>query len=541
MDSAFDAVFGRCISQDENIEPASSKSHKQNKTNLLDLSLLFPWQTLLSGCLMLTTLTLKSVGDDIDKQIEIVCNFIDESHRKSAIIAILKDVIPNYSRRMWTSICDAVEHAPSTGILLHLVVQLKHVLHHTTRHTIEILLDSFLEIINKMIPIAMYSYGQFSENVPKSLKNLSSPFFLASSVIKSCLAFPPLVGSSVSPTAAGYLPYLCSIGQNIIDSVAYICSTTWLVWHSVQGNLMKPDWMTGIPDATSHPVITARMSSKSSFLISSFAELSNTLSSYMEDLEEHFFSIHICTSLCGTIAAEVYSYLSGSTSDESLSNIFKNAKLQLNIISCISSILQLYGKVGVAFEMALSSNGSFDEIRGQATGIVCGVDFVGAVESYIASIAGDESLNIAPEVLVPVAGLLHDVGACLNGAMELFASLDETSEQYRAIVIGIESAPNIIMDSSRQSEKHAAAETPEPDKKRSRLSSYQRQKRLQEVKNPFVRAILNEAGRKANDAIEDDLSDLEDFIVADPDKNYDQFISDHFPLPDSDEEDSKSE
>jgi len=76
-----------------------------------------------------------------------------------------------------------------------------------------------------------------------------------------------------------------------------------------------------------------------------------------------------------------------------------------------------------------------------------------------------------------------------------------------------------------------------------RLTAYQRRKRLQDIRNPYLRAIVAESRKTAGDAADGDLSDLEDFIVTNPERDYGEFIADHFPMApdDSDEEPDDSE
>eukprot|EP00887_Chlorella_sp_A99_P006362 scaffold3.g6362.t1 len=54
-----------------------------------------------------------------------------------------------------------------------------------------------------------------------------------------------------------------------------------------------------------------------------------------------------------------------------------------------------------------------------------------------------------------------------------------------------------------------------------------RQRRLRDVSNPYLRAILAESEGDGLDC--EDLSDLEDFIVANPERDYSGFIRRHFP------------
>ena len=62
-------------------------------------------------------------------------------------------------------------------------------------------------------------------------------------------------------------------------------------------------------------------------------------------------------------------------------------------------------------------------------------------------------------------------------------------------------------------------------------SAYQRRKRLHDIQNPYLRVIVAESRRAAGDAGDGDISDLEDFIVSNPERDYGEFITNHFPMP----------
>ena len=75
----------------------------------------------------------------------------------------------------------------------------------------------------------------------------------------------------------------------------------------------------------------------------------------------------------------------------------------------------------------------------------------------------------------------------------------------------------------------------------SRRSAYERRRRLKDIRNPYLRAIVAESGRGAGEVNEGDLSDLEDFIVANPDRDYGGFIAAHFPMAVDSEDDGEEE
>ncbi|GAB4814377.1 hypothetical protein N2152v2_001423 [Parachlorella kessleri] len=70
-----------------------------------------------------------------------------------------------------------------------------------------------------------------------------------------------------------------------------------------------------------------------------------------------------------------------------------------------------------------------------------------------------------------------------------------------------------------------------------------RRRRLKDIKNPALRAMIADGGCIAEDLEADDLSDLEDFIVHNPSRDYGHFFAEHFPQAraDSGDEDESAD
>lgn len=150
-----------------------------------------------------------------------------------------------------------------------------------------------------------------------------------------------------------------------------------------------------------------------------------------------------------------------------------------------------------------------------------------------------------------------------NACLELLRVIPEDSRAYLAVVQGLESAPVLSVpqecpkgDGNADKEGTNAAagndnnnnNNSESDEGGSehdlpgKRSAYQRRKRLHDIQNPYLRVIVAESRRAAGDAADGDISDLEDFIVTNPERDYAEFVTDHFPMaPDSDADEEESE
>jgi hypothetical protein len=73
------------------------------------------------------------------------------------------------------------------------------------------------------------------------------------------------------------------------------------------------------------------------------------------------------------------------------------------------------------------------------------------------------------------------------------------------------------------------------------IKKNKKKRKMADIQNPYLRAILSEShyGGAREEVVDDgdDLSDLEDFIVYNPGRDYDAFILEHFPTKEEDEVD----
>jgi hypothetical protein len=78
-------------------------------------------------------------------------------------------------------------------------------------------------------------------------------------------------------------------------------------------------------------------------------------------------------------------------------------------------------------------------------------------------------------------------------------------------------------------------------KKGKEIKKNKKKRKMADIQNPYLRAILSESHfggpREEVDDDGDDLSDLEDFIVYNPGRDYDAFILEHFPTKEEDDVD----
>ena len=552
LESAFDAVFGRCTSPEDFVEVVNGKIIDTESQSLIQYPNA-PWLSVLSGVLMLLARILRLLEGD--ESLNLFLNSLFSKQNQNNIIKrALQATVPSYSRNMWSACCRTVESNPAAGFLLDLVPQIQEIFTTYQFHTISLLPASSLELVQ------LLSYEIHDQGSSTGKLKQAHPLSIAGNIIASSMTCPPLSGSSLSPRAASIIPDICTWGLSYQDSVYYLSSCIWMVWQSLKKKRTKPSWlMPDIYNICQHPMLTARLASKLKFLTQSLDKISSLLVENQESTVTDADVLHMCSSLIGVMALDIHESVKTDQDaevDESLRAIIRETKIHLNILSMLSSICNAYMETTALFKTAIGNkDGHIDlhKVSAFGTRIVWGLEVTHVCQTYLCILQIHDSSNtfitIPDQVLEPIRNLLIETEAGLQGALQIIQGQQEIqADVYKAAISGMESAPELFEHPSfcqeqQKSDKQAAAETQHEMaelKKDEPLTAYQKQKRLQRIKNPFVRAIVQEAGRGKKSNIDDDLSDLEDFIVADPDKDYGDFIKTHFPMP-SDDEDHQSE
>eukprot|EP00890_Picochlorum_soloecismus_P000254 jgi/Picsp_1/1229/NSC_04710-R1_hypothetical protein CHLNCDRAFT_135579 [Chlorella variabilis] len=549
LESAFDAVFGRCTAPEDFVEVVNGKIIDTESQSLIQYPNA-PWLSVLSGILMLIVRMLRLLqGDDLNHFLN---SLILKEEQNSIIKRALQATVPSYSRNMWSACCRTVERNPAAGVLLYLVPQIQEIFITYQFHTISILPAASLELV-KLLSHQIEDRGSSTGKLKQA-----HPLSIASNIIMSCMTCPPLSGSSISPRAAAMIPDICIWGLDYQESIYYLSCCTWMVWQSLKKNRTKPSWLTSdIYNICQHPLLTAKLASKLQFLTHSLGRISSLLVENQELTVTDEDVLHMCSSLIGVMSLDIHESVKtdqGAETDENLGAIIRETNIHLNILSTLSAICNAFMEIATRFISAVGSKqGQVDlpNVAAFGTRIVWGLEVTHVCQTYLCILqihdSGRNSIIIPERVLDPIRNLLIETEASLQHALQAIQGQQEIqADAYKAAIAGMESAPELFEHPSfsqdqHKSDKQAAGTHREENMKNEKpLTAYQKQKRLQRIKNPFVRAIVHEAGRGKNSNVDDDLSDLEDFIVADPDKDYGDFIKTHFPMP-SDDEDPESE
>ena len=545
VNSAFDAIFGKYIAESE-VAPLNMDATivEKSTTSLLDSSLSFPWSTLLSGVLKLISCTISVIGEESDAK---VCAFLravsDENGRRAAVTASLKAVQPNYSRPVWTAACNMVREIPSVGIIIYFAYQMKQALDFTARHTTDTLVESFLQLLLDILPFAEAEYAQYETSI--SFKGIIGPFNLASGLIRQCITFPPLMGKSLIPTSAGSLPLLTTLDSwEIGDSISYLVHSVWEVWHSIQQDKGAcPFFAQKSTCSTTLSVTTASLSSKIRYVCKAMDRLTEFLTS--EDCDDvDIRHLQLCSALAGSICLDICSRFIKEQDESNTLDVFaRHPDVNTSIFSLIPVIGHRYDHISTVFSSTLKlatdsvSPGTVETIAGA---LITGMEFIEVSVTYTTALKSTrvERSRFSESLWESVCDILTDGDASIRAAIDAIQHKGVAKGIFAAALKGMQNAPTLVhMEVDTTGVDNSDLSNEDGVKGKRQRTSYEKQKRRRSIRNPFLRAIVDEAGRGASEILDEDLSDLEDFIVADPTKDYSKFIADHFPLPeDSDEE-----
>lgn len=523
IDNAFDAVFGASIAKVE-MPGAVSKDGKlaeDTGKSLLESSLIFPWQSLLSSVLGYTIHVVRAFNDRKDELFGIIIN---EEMALCSVNASLKMMHPDYSRPLWKSCCDIVSENRMLGSLLYLAYQLKRVVMSTTRHTMERLLSSFLEMMSIAISQGPFPTADFKLQTKYS----TNPLTMVERLVRSCMTFPPLLGSSINSAAAKFLPKLCGLGMDT-EVIVYMSSCCYTIWQSMKGSKGSIFWLSDEYDFSTHPVCSANALSKCEFVTHGLEVISKNIQRIDEDSFDIISALLASSSLCASIAVEICKVLSsnnrGVKSRSTFSLICGQKNLNLNLLSVMSALCEIYCGLAEDWEEFLLQSVAPDASSiPHAGSIAFGFDFTDGCIAYFATMRQSLSIHkISDPVLERLELIILETKKKLEIISNTIQNLDKETDLYKTIIQEIRDAPEIIVldvnVSASSSKFH--------------VNGAKRGKRMKDISNPFVKAILQEAGKKDEDYVEDDLSDLEDFIVANPETDYVEFIDQHFPLDNS--------
>jgi hypothetical protein len=607
IDTFFDAIFGGAGEGRKNGSLGGGSGGgilfgSVLPQTVLETSLLYPWQAALAASLHLALSILKIIANTSTTATSTtattaaaVCcqNLVSLEHRKASAAAVLKIVDPTHSRNTWLAASKGAELYPASGSLLHLVHQLRVLLLRTSRRTSPPMLAGYLALARFILETAA---EQEAENVSTAAAAgematpASAPAAAAASskapwiplryvghILQSFCCYPPLLAGSFNAISAEALPRVASAGMaSTSDRTAHTAGLLWLIVQSNSRISIRPEWLnTAIPEARSHPFVAAAplvQSAAAAELLCQLAEEGAVLTVAVLDngtIEVPVFTclmplIDACAATAFYLhheleqqdaghevpsAAVLLGHSGSMASLDSLSSILLNCFA--NSAQELASTLDILA-TSTASEAA-DSTGKLVEIEQRASFLGIGLEFIEIV-SLVAPFLNQAEITASGGQL-PLSDALNSCKGAQGSCLELLRTLSEDSEAYLAAVRGLENAPVLALPPSAsndaEEEEHDALDGEELDVEennnvsdRVELSAYERRKRLKDIRNPYLRVIVAESRQAAGDAADGELSDLEDFIVANPERDYGGFIADHFPMAEEsggEEEDSEEE
>lgn len=528
MEAAFDAVFGRTAASASELQCRVVDSYSPS---LLYLSTILPWQAALTASVSAMCLT--EPGQSL-------ASLTTKQQRRDAATTALKILEPVYSRNSWVSASKLAETYVAGGAALHFAVQLVTLCNRAGRHTAAPTLEAYTSLLYAICSCQAALEEQSDFQRALSAREVSYfPYTLVARLLRTVFRFPPLLSSSVTPSCAATMPLLTTIGMPSDGTVQYLTALLWLAAHpaaqSAGGaggglNNPVPAWVSQqVSTPSIHPLAVGHPSLKRTAMVELVKILLERCQKELEALDiEVLFPL---AQACVTLALTLPSPAVDLSSTEALVS-FLSGHLEL-------MATELAGILESSMEATSDSEKEGDdllEVRGRLLGL--GLEFFDA--------------------LIPQACQAGVLSSCLKvlesgysphkRCIAALRRADQGSVTCRSVTQGVDAAPLLSMVQETEGEEEEASlldgekgenidsdnesDSDSDDKKRAAGS---RKKRIKDIRNPYLRAIMAE-GRRGDGVTDADLSDLEDFIVANPSRDYEEFITNHFPMPESDQE-----
>jgi hypothetical protein len=581
IDTFFDAIFGGSGEAGRGATTAPGGSILPQ--TILETSLLYPWQAALAAALQVALSILKittGATTTTATAADLLCqNLMSVDHRKASAASVLKIVDPTHSRNTWLAASKGAELYPASGALLHLVHQLRVLLLRTSRRTSPMMLAGYLSLSRFVLDTAEKEIEDATTAGKMASATTSKapwlPLNYVGHIVKSFCCYPPLLAGSFNAASAQALPRLASAGasESIPDSTAYTAGVLWLIVQSSTNNTgnrraVRPEWLTkAIPEARSHPLIAAAPVVQSAAVTELLRQLAGNVAVVVhndDDSEGESVGLTSLMPLVDACAAAAFCLhheheehhdgdgaAAGGAPSVQTRLLLGHSSSMASLASVSSVLLAAFADSAEALAAALDAistsatatatdSGKLAEIEQCASFLGIGLEFI-----EIISLVAPLLQQAEPATSSTVLPVLERCTGVQSSCLELLRTLSEDSEVYIAAVQGLENAPVLALppasndDDEEEEEQEDDEESGEPledhendtnASDRVELSAYERRKRLKDIRNPYLRVIVAESRRAAGDAADGDLSDLEDFIVANPERDYGDFIADHFPM-----------
>ena len=588
FDQAFDAIFGAgsAINDVEGtiVDEKGAFIETPDKKPL-DLCWTFPWDALLVGALAVATDMVRQVhvphasadqlGDDAGAEANTNGDHCGDTSRQHA--RLLAATVDAYEVRHYVdetlaalSEADRAAMAPCAadfdvsaglGALICTTGSMRKILTHTAMHTRPELLAQYLELVQ------VTNDRCFKDLAAR--RKLRRPALLASTNLRACMSFPPLMGKAISSKSAKLLPQLSAMARDS-ESIIYTTACCWSVWHSLKSKRVPTEWLPEGVDLSTHPLCAAGVQQRCHFISSSLGlisamvhEMGNGDGDRVGDRDgdrdagdapaDIITALVASSSLCATAAADLQKGLilyraRAKRTKSAFQIVCEQKQVHLNLFSVASSLCEIYCGLADDWDEFLSlhtdAKPSEDSIP-HAGAVVFGFDFTEAAQSYLAVLAENQEAvlgsTISTAVIESIRAMISETHRHLDRVLKRIQTLDKKSEVYTLSAQQIAAAPAVVVldtvthytAAEPKTAKTANKETsPASNAGNGAANDVKRRKTIKDVGNSYVRAALMEAdGDLGEDdyLLDDDLSDLEDFIVTKPDFDYEEFLLEHFP------------
>lgn len=557
VDSAFDAVFGAGVAindGDNTITDQNGVLIDAPEKKALDLCCTVPWDALLVGALAIVTDIVRRLGAEESERAHLLDAVVDAYEVKFYVQEAL-DALPAEGRAAMESCMGDFSATAGLAGLICVSGTMRRILMLTTRHTRIELLGQYLEL---MQAVDAHCFRDLSER-----RRLRRPILLATTNLRACMHFPPLMANAISSKSAKILPELCALARDI-ESIVYTSACCWTVWHSLKSKRVPADWIPEGVDLSTHPLCAAGVQQRCHFISSSL----HLVSAMVHEIDESdaadgghgdiISALVSSSSLCATIAVDLRKGLTlyrsrTKTTKSAFQIVCQQTQVHLNVLSVASALCEIYCGLADDWDEFFSSltpraDGSHkrsdDETIPHAGAVVFGYDFTEAVHAYLEVLSQDRGAvllsAISSAVLDSILAATSETRMRLHRVLKRIQGMNKASHAYLLSAEQISSAPAIVVLDTVTHYASAAVENLDAEKTVNSRAEKKR-KKIDDVENAYVRAALLEDGADIDDGhlLDDDLSDLEDFIVTNPEVDYVEFLHDHFPHGLSDEEEER--
>ena len=555
VDSAFDAVFGAgmAINDVENTitDPNGALIDAPEK-KALDLCCTVPWDALLVGALAIATDVVRRLGTGESDHARLLDAIVDAYEVKFYVREALGALSEEDRAAMESCMGDFSSSAGLAGLIC-VTGTMRKILMHTTRHTKTELLGQYLEL---MQAVDARCFRDLSER-----RKFRRPVLLATTNLRACMHFPPLMANAVSSKSAKLLPELCALARDT-ESIVYTSACCWTVWHSLKSKRVPADWIPEGVDLSTHPLCAAGVQQRCHFISSSLHLLSTMVHEIDEDDAVDGSPDNIITalvsssSLCATIAVDLRKGLTlyrsrTKTTKSAFQIVCQQTQVHLNVFSVASALCEIYCGLAADWDEFISSlrrlsdgsdTNSRSDVIPHAGAVVFGYDFTEALHAYLEVLSEDRGTvllsEISSAVLDSIRAVISETRTRLHRVLKRIQGMDKKSHVYTLLAQQIGTAPTIVVLDTVTHYAAAAGEKVDAAVN-AKSKTEKRRKKIDDVENAYVRAALMEDGVDLDDdhLLDEDLSDLEDFIVTNPDVDYVEFLHDHFPHGLSDDDD----